>query len=289
VLATGGLEVPRLLLASNTQHPNGIGNEYDLVGRHFMEHVNIAAGVALLTTDTDGLAPYLPSDHTVTVNEEEREVSIQAVILIAEDLQRSFALRSCEVTIEFPFPIGSRKLDRLFPGVHRGVALMRAGGLEPGIGPVLRVLCEQEPNPASRVTLTRTRDQLGIPRIQLDWQLTRDDRLSMLRTIDYLGTEVARRGLGRIRLDIDGYRELEPSPSDPLAYPVNTGSHHMGTARMQASPRLGVVDADCKVHSVKNLYIGGSAVFPTSGANTPTLTIVALAVRLSDHIRTELT
>ena len=253
VLATGGLEVPRLLLASNTQHPNGIGNEYDLVGRHFMEHVNIVPAVALLTTDTDGLAPYLPSDHTVTVNEDERDVTIQAVILIAEDLQRSFALRSCEVTIEFPFPIGSRKLDRLFPGVHRGVALMRAGGLEPGIGPVLRVLCEQEPNPASRVTLTRTRDQLGIPRIQLDWQLTRDDRLSMLRTIDYLGTEVARRGLGRIRLDIDGYRELKPSPSDPLAYPVNTGSHHMGTARMQASPRLGVVDADCRVHSVKNL------------------------------------
>ena len=58
----------------------------------------------------------------------------------------------------------------------------------------------------------------------------------------------------------------------------------MGTARMSTNPVNGVVDADCKVHSVANLFIGGSAVFPTGGANPPTLTIVALALRLADHL-----
>ncbi len=75
-----------------------------------------------------------------------------------------------------------------------------------------------------------------------------------------------------------------PRRAAALHYAVNTGSHHIGTARMSASPRQGVVDADCKVHSVANLYVGGSAVFPTSGANTPTLTIVTLALRLADHL-----
>jgi len=192
------------------------------------------------------------------------------------------------MTFEYPFAPDDRRLAALFPGVERGIALLRAQGVEPRVAPVLRVLCEQEPNPSSRVTLTRTLDALGMPQIALDWRLTGDDRRSMLRTIELLGTEVGRRGLGRVRLDIDGFTNLTPSETDVLDYPVSTGSHHMGTARMHASPRSGVVDPDLKVHSVANLYIGGSAVFPTSGANTPTLTIVALALRLTDHLRQQL-
>jgi len=288
VLATGGLEVARVLLASNTRRPAGIGNEEDLVGRHFMEHANIAAGVALLTTDANGLAAYLPSNQNVSVADGERSVAIQAVALVAEEVQRLLGLRSCEMTFEYPFAPDDRRLAALFPGVERGIALLRAQGVEPRVAPVLRVLCEQEPNPSSRVTLTRTLDALGMPQIALDWRLTGDDRRSMLRTIELLGTEVGRRGLGRVRLDMDGFTNLIPSETDVLDYPVNTGSHHMGTARMHASPRSGVVDPDLKVHSVANLYIGGSAVFPTSGANTPTLTIVALALRLTDHLRQQL-
>jgi choline dehydrogenase-like flavoprotein len=62
----------------------------------------------------------------------------------------------------------------------------------------------------------------------------------------------------------------------------------MGTTRMADSPEQGVVDANCRVHGVANLYIAGSSVFTTSGASNPTLTLVALALRLTDHLRTQL-
>ena len=134
------------------------------------------------------------------------------------------------------------------------------------------------------MTLLRNKDPLGMPRIQFDWRVTRDDRLSMLRTVRTVGRQIARRGVGRLQIDIDGFVDAQPDADTELDYPLNTGSHHMGTARMSASPSQGVVDPDCKVHSVANLYVAGSAVFPTSGANTPTLTIVALALRLADHL-----
>ena len=96
--------------------------------------------------------------------------------------------------------------------------------------------------------------------------------------------EIGRLGLGRLRVDVSGYTNADPQPGDNVDYAVNTGSHHIGTARMSADPTRGVVDPNLKVHSVANLYIGGSAVFPTCGANPPTFTIVALALRLADHL-----
>ena len=286
VVATGGLEVPRLLLASHDRRSTGIGNEHDLVGRHFMEHVNIAAGPAALTVDAAALAPYSPVLHTVDVNGAPRDVSLQAVMLLAPDVLRREELRACEVTLEYPFTPDDPRLERVYPGTRRGVELLAAQGITAKTVVTARVLCEQEPNPASRVTLVRARDALGMPRIQLDWRLTRNDRVSMLRTMQKVGVELGRRRLGRLRVDISGYTNDDPRSDDDVDYAVNTGSHHMGTARMSADPTQGVVDANLKVHSVANLYVAGSAVFPTSGANPPTLTIVALALRLADHLGT---
>jgi choline dehydrogenase-like flavoprotein len=284
VVATGGLEVPRLLLASNDRRPAGVGNEHDWVGRCFMEHVNIGVGVLLLAGDDAAIAPYVPAPVQVGTPEAPRKVTLQAVMLLAPELIESLAVRSCEITVEYPFAPDDPKLQKVFPGTAAGTQFVRELGIEPHVAAVARVLCEQEPNPASRVTLTRTTDALGMPRIQLDWRLTRDDRLSMLRTLRMVGREVGRRGVGRFRIDIDGFLTADPQAGDSVDYTVNTGSHHMGTARMHASPRQGVVDPDCRVHSVANLYVAGSAVFPTGGANTPTLTIVALALRLADHL-----
>jgi choline dehydrogenase-like flavoprotein len=286
VLATGGLEVPRLLLASNDRRPAGIGNEHDLVGRHFMEHVNIVAGPVALTIDDTTITPYMPTPHTVEVNDTTRDIALQAVLLLAPDILQREELRACELTLEYPFAPNDHRVEEIFPGTRRGIELLRARGVTTKTVATARVLCEQEPNPASRVTLVRKRDALGMPRIELDWRLTRDDRLSMLRTLRRVGQEIGRRGFGRLRVDVAGYTNAQPGPDDDMDYEVNTGSHHIGTARMSASPTRGVVDADGKVHSVANLYVAGSAVFPTSGANPPTLTIVALALRLADHLAT---
>ena len=249
-----------------------------------MEHVNIAVGPVPLTLPKSVLAPYELNPITVPVNGEPRDVSLQTVALIAPDIVEREGLRACEITLEYPFPPDDSRLPKIYPTVTRGIDLLRAQGKTVSTVPTARILCEQEPNPASRVTVTRAKDPLGMPRIQLDWRLTRDDRLSMLTSLRVFGAQIGQLDAGRFRLDIAGYHNSDPGDGDDVEFAVNTGSHHIGTARMSTDPANGVVDSDCKVHSVANLYIGGSAVFPTSGANTPTLTIVALALRLADHL-----
>lgn len=284
VLATGGLEVPRVLLTSNDRRPTGIGNEHDQVGRSFMEHVNVAVGPTPLTVPESALAPYIPKPVSIEVNGERRDISLQTVALIAPDIIEREGLRSCEITLEYPFPPDDSRLPKIYPTVKRGIDLLRAEGKTVSTVATARVLCEQEPNPQSRVTITRAKDPLGMARIQLDWQLTRDDRVSILKTLRVFGSRLGTLDAGRFRLDIAGYHDSDPGDGDAVDFAVNTGSHHIGTARMSTDPADGVVDTDCKVHSVANLYIGGSAVFPTCGANPPTLTIVALALRLADHL-----
>jgi choline dehydrogenase-like flavoprotein len=284
VLATGGLEVPRLLLSSNDRRPEGIGNEHDQVGRSFMEHVNVVVGPLPLAVEPSALRSYELNPVTVDVDGESRNLSLQTVAVLAPDVQEREGLRSLEVTLEYPFTPDDDRLRDVYPGVQRGIDLLRAEGIDVRSVPSARVLCEQEPNLASRVSLVRARDALGMHRIELDWRLTRDDRLSILTSVRLMAEHLGARGLGRLRLDIGGYHDFDATAEQDLEFPVGTGSHHMGTARMSASPTEGVVDPDCKVHSVANLYIGGSAVFPTCGANPPTLTIIALALRLADHL-----
>jgi choline dehydrogenase-like flavoprotein len=140
---------------------------------------------------------------------------------------------------------------------------------------------EPLPNPASRIRLGDDRDALGMRRVVVDWRLTAEDKRAALGLQRLLGTEVGRTGFGRLRLDL---KEDDTTWPDDLV----GDQHHMGTARMHADPAFGVVDADCRVHGLSNLYVASSAVFPTGGAANPTLTIVALALRLADHIKRQL-
>ena len=128
------------------------------------------------------------------------------------------------------------------------------------------------------MTLATSRDDLGVPRTKLDWRLSPIDRHSAVRTAEILGSAFAAAGLGRVRLLVD--EDQRAWPSD-----LEGGWHHMGTTRMSDDPKTGVVDSDCRVHGISNLYVAGSSVFPTGGTSTPTLTIVALALRLADHLQ----
>jgi choline dehydrogenase-like flavoprotein len=144
---------------------------------------------------------------------------------------------------------------------------------------------EQAPNPASRVMLSEERDAFGLPRIALDWQLLDVDKRSLKVTMEALDRELRRLSLGRVEPSAWLDEPETPWVADPLVsnHPVG-GYHHMGTTRMATSPRRGVVDADCRVHGLGNLYVAGSSVFPTGGWANPTLTILALALRLGDHL-----
>jgi len=142
---------------------------------------------------------------------------------------------------------------------------------------------EQAPNPDSRVTLGNQRDALGMPRIEVDWRLTELDKRSLQAGHQAVAEELGRTGLGRLQIDPWLTADLTS-----WAPELDGGHHHMGTTRMSADPAKGVVDADCRVHGMTNLYVAGSSVFSTSGSANPTLTIVALALRLAGHLRQNL-
>jgi choline dehydrogenase-like flavoprotein len=135
------------------------------------------------------------------------------------------------------------------------------------------------PNRDSRIRLTEQTDRLGMPRLQIDWRYTESDVRTVATAFRLLQRDVARWGVGELTLDPDE-TDIEAVIRRDGAY----GGHHIGTARMGHDPTQAVVDADCRVFGVDNLYVAGSAVFPTSGQANPTLTIVALAIRLARHI-----
>lgn len=141
---------------------------------------------------------------------------------------------------------------------------------------------EQEPNPTSRVTLTDKLDRNGVPRLLIDWRLTELDYRTLTTTLREIRAALRRAGCGDIAFDDARLDDEVRSKVRPV------GGHHIGTARMSTDPSQGVVDADCRVHGVDNLYLAGAATFPTSGQANPTLTIVAMALRLGTHLRARL-
>lgn len=140
---------------------------------------------------------------------------------------------------------------------------------------------EQAPNPSSRVTLDTEKDSLGVPRAMLHWELTPIEKRSIRKIYELLGQQVGVEGVGRVKMMEYLWDENDTS------WPSFTGGgwHHMGTTRMSNDPKEGVVDANCKVHNIANLYIAGASCFTTAGAPNPTLTLTALSIRLSDHLK----
>jgi choline dehydrogenase-like flavoprotein len=136
---------------------------------------------------------------------------------------------------------------------------------------------EQQPNPSSRVVLSDKKDALGMPQLRIDWRYTEGDVDTVTRALALLAREMSRSGAATFDYDAN---EVETEMTRYGAY----GGHHIGTARLGSDPRSSVVDPDGLVHGVDNLYIAGSAVFPTSSQANPTLTIVAMTLRLADHL-----
>lgn len=305
VLAAGGLENPRLLLASRSQHPAGLGNAHDQVGRYFMEHPHARGGKLVGAKAWPILRAFTKKHHV-------GDKQVSALIKGARALQEREEILNTALTIVPRKPpqndlgltmraysrikhsvaptqtgralwMSTKRLSRAVQRVSdplRPWLLHRLAGRDLAIS----VRAEQAPNPRSRVRLTDRADALGMPRIALDWRLTEQDVRTVRVLVETLDAELSRSGLGRV--DPAGWlRESSGWRTDPLigAHSIG-GYHHMGTTRMSERPEDGVVDGDLKVHSIANLYVVGSSVFPTSGWANPTLTIVALALRLGERL-----
>jgi choline dehydrogenase-like flavoprotein len=288
ILACGTIQNTRLLLASNKQLPNGIGNEHDLVGRYFMEHLEIDCGELWM-------ARPIPTD-LYTWDFVENTPS--AEIAFTPSIHRELRILNGTISL-MPLSIGKhtmsrmelwqdgdprKNLDELFE--HWGEAMEKgkseSGAIQRAYG--LNTRIEQAPNPNSRITIGPDKDALGVPRANLHWELTPLDKRSIRTMYHLLGKEVGRTGLGRLRLS----EFLRDENDDTFPDTTNGGWHHMGTTRMHNDPKKGVVNADCRVHGVGNLYVAGAACFSTAGAPNPTLTLTALSLRLSDHLKKEM-
>ena len=137
------------------------------------------------------------------------------------------------------------------------------------------------PNPNSRIGLGKDLDAFGLRRVIVDWQLTAEDKRGVVTANRLLGAELGRGGFGRLETSV-------PEDDDGWPSDMRGDQHHMGTTRMHRDPSMGVVDENCRVHGVANLYAASCSVFPTGGTFNPTLTIVALALRLADHVKERL-
>ena len=302
VLACGGLENARLLLASNKLANKGVGNSHDVVGRFLMDH----AGCTLGWFESPYCVPiqnrfgYYLLDHedgrnhyffglmlNPEIQRKEQLLNCAAFINQVPSIDDPWnALKRCVRPCDEPNWINRardataviRGLPRLLSNLYRRVARRQGPILKTAELP-LYCLVEQTPDPASRVTLAQKMDALGMPLLRIDWRIGELERRSVLRLSDLIGSELRRAGLpehvrNRHLLDDTDWRSQ-----------FIDRAHPSGTTRMSASPKQGVVDRNCKVHEVDGLYIAGSSVFPTAGHANPTLMIVSLAIRLADWLK----
>ncbi|MCE9646576.1 MAG: GMC family oxidoreductase [Chloroflexi bacterium] len=309
VLATGGLEVPRLLLASRDCQAHGIGNANDLVGRFFMEHPHITSGVASSLPQSIG-ADFLKLNYEIR----QRNLGTLASFgLSDEKLKQEKLLNASAFFVKRPaYKLSDSYFSQAMadfmevndilrhatapaPRLFRALVKCLQGApeilsassqivrhkLRPAYQWGIRMQLETVPNPESRVLLSEKRDALGMPRIDLRWKMTGQDLQSFHGFEEILYAALP-------KLGIQARRFAHAVDADGWPVTLQVGKHHMGTTRMDDNPRLGVVDRHSRVHDTTNLYIASSSVFPSSGMANPTLTIVALALRLADRLKTVL-
>jgi choline dehydrogenase-like flavoprotein len=322
VLAIGGLEAARLLLASRDVLPNGVGNAHDVVGRYYMCHIAGTVGAISIDRPTsavwhgyevadDGtycrrrfalrepvqraqkIGNFIARLHHPRITDPRHRNGILSLLFLAKmfiPYEYRIRLHGSEPTTAAMWlqhvanvalgpadaarfawhMLRDRKLaERKFPSV---IIQSKANLYS------LDFHAEQQPNPESRVTLSDRSDPLGMPRLHVDWRYTAGDVDTVRRAIALLAGEIRRQRLGAFDYEDDA---LEAEMTRYGAY----GGHHIGTARMGSDPRSSVVDADCRIHGLRNLFVAGAAVFPTSSQANPTLTVVALALRLAAHLR----
>ena len=300
VVACGGVENARLLLISK------LGNEHDLVGRYFMDHpravygrvrlapgarlpflrgrpvangkLQLGIGVPPAVRRTEGLL-----NHYATLESEfsgYAAAGYQSLVKTAKVvLRKGYAGSRWEVgrsrLSDIPGMIYLLTPKELMPHPLYRLYWSARSALHPrpdGKARVIVYFCEQPPDRESRVVLGAERDALGQPKVELHWRIGPEVTRSLLALQERIAATLHAAGIG----------ELEPGEGEPR---YTDASHHMGTTRMSRDPRTGVTDPDCRVHGIANLYLAGSSVFPTAGHANPTPTIIALALRLAEHLR----
>ena len=325
-MATGGIETVRLLLASRDVCQLGIGNDYDNVGRYYMCHIAGNIGELAIAGSVDrvrhgyeisadgiycrrrlalsaaaqrqfGVANMIARLHFPVISDPAHGIGVLSCLFLAKHLiSYEYAYRLHDnvklgvtdylqhvlnvisdpldtATFAWRWLTQRTLADRKFPSV---ILRNRSNHFS------LDIHSEQLPNPSSRITLADSYDELSMPRVRIDWRYLPEDIDSVRRTLQVFAAELSNSGVASYRFD-------EAKLEDDLTRFGAYGGHHIGTTRMGDNPKTSVVDRNGKLHTQRNLYIAGSSVFPTSGQANPTLTVIALTLRLAEHLATVLT
>ncbi|MGI3779217.1 MAG: GMC oxidoreductase, partial [Janthinobacterium lividum] len=293
VLCAGGIENARIMLASDRIVRGGVGNGRDLVGRHLMDHprghVGAFAGPRAASAQRafnsyrvrlDGSATTVTRGVALSRSVQEREQLLNCSAWLEGVVSSRDPFEALRRLARFQDPAGSA-VD-----VVRGSLQLARGGVRvlKHRSPVrdldtlhVTTMVEQVPDPDSRITLSGTKDELGVRRARIDWRLGDAEARTTRRMAQIMAAELQRVGLPRPDL-----LPMVTDPSQPFYFP--DVAHPMGTTRMSADPRHGVVDSDCAVHGVSGLYCAGTSVFSTSGHANPTQTALALTIRLAERL-----
>jgi choline dehydrogenase-like flavoprotein len=316
VLAAGAIANARIMLYSNTVNKNGIGNKFDNVGRYFMQHPHVNFAEIVPSDDAGKKTLHALIGGKNLPEEKYNGVVAQVGIKLTPSEQEKEKVLNSSMQCGFGVPLNSPEQvfvsmsKRLKRGQMPDKAAEKAWYLLKNAGKVLKFLpeaieegadsalrhrgsdailvqarLEQSPNRESRILLSDDRDALDLPGLRTQWQLNELDRRSFKVMASKLGAEIGRLEIGRLRL-AEWFQNFDTTDNSPENWSPNMwgGFHHMGTTRMSNDPRTGVVDGNCRVHGIDNLYVAGSSIFSTSGHANPTLTLLAFAFRLAEHL-----
>ena len=311
ISATGGLEVPKLLLASNKQCQAGLGNQNDLVGRFYMDHIGLWSGAAIFANSYSGFDKvsdflnlnkmrawytFVPNEKGLQENKmvnfrylmSQSPVSYEGVSASAsfiEEISRlsvpsKIGMRIADILVDID-QIAAKAIGSNFKEINIQRNSTKTLSGKTFSQAIAGISMEQLPNPDSRVTLSNKKNVLGEQLLKLDWKITQQDKINFLTAAKMLGQTLGANNAGRMYIP-KSLRELD------FESEIQISCHHMGTARMNNNEKKGVVNSNLRVHGVNNLFISSSAVFPTGGWANPTLTIVALSIKLAKHLKKQL-
>jgi choline dehydrogenase-like flavoprotein len=313
VLAMGGIENARLLLNSNQVQTTGLGNQNDLVGRFYMDHPGFRIGdffpnsrqlfqsTALYDLRrVNGTAVAGKLSLTPETLEQEQMLNTSIWLFPRPKGHNSKAVESLRTLLtalrqgKLPKQAATHinqalaGMDEIAAVTYRTLTKQQPLLVDAGCGGWSRyvdrtqrydyfevaVQVEQAPHPDNRLVLSQECDRLGLRKAELHWRWSDIDLRSIRRTCEILKEELATAGLG----------DFQVAPESEMLSKLYSAHHHIGTTRMHVDPKQGVVNENCQVHGIPNLLITGSSIFPTGGYANPTLTIVALAIRMADSI-----
>jgi len=303
VMCFGGIENARMLLHFNNQSENLLGNQFDNVGRYFMDHTTVRAA-QLFTNKLEDFPlfegqylaqRYIKSFFQLTERclAENQTTNLRIPLVKANQYELSDGISSFHLMKQalaknsLPNNL-STHLSNFVMDFDLIVEALARTSFDSRLfdhandfaGFTLPMMVEQTPHRNNQIKLSKVRDKLGIPKIDIIWEFKQEDKNRVWKSLEIFAREVGGLSIGRLKL-------LKEREKRIFGDQMGFGSHHMGTTRMSETEEQGVVDKNLQVFGTDNMYISGSSVFATGGHVPPTLTIAALSIRLADFLKKE--